>query len=339
MEERTPTQRKLWELQSMQAAPLSVKIALTKDRIREWVNEYGEDGVYVSFSGGKDSTVLLTIAREMFPSIKAVYVDTGLEYPEIRDYVRTWDNVEWIRPKMSFKEVIEKYGYPFISKEISQKIYEAKKYGRQYAYDRFDPNSEYNKKYNGRYSCARYAFLLSEDAPMVSHVCCKIMKKNPAHEYEKQTHRKPILATMADESTMRRSEWIKNGCNAFNAKRPSSKPMSFWTEQDVLRFLRGGQIPIASVYGNIISVDEDGMAYDSEFLDVPLKTTGLKRTGCMFCGFGVHMRKPGEGNFEIMKVTHPKQYEWIMKPWKDGGLGYKEVIDWLNEHGNLKIRY
>lgn len=120
--------RDLWQLKSMQAAPLSVKVALTKDRIREWVNEYGEDGVYVSFSGGKDSTVLLTIAREMYPDIKAVFVDTGLEYPEIRDFVRTWDNVEWVKPKLNFKQVIEKYGYPFISKEVSERVYFAQRY-------------------------------------------------------------------------------------------------------------------------------------------------------------------------------------------------------------------
>ncbi|MEE1046478.1 MAG: phosphoadenosine phosphosulfate reductase family protein [Clostridia bacterium] len=120
--------RDLWQLRSMQAAPLSVKVLLTKDRIRDWVNEYGEDGVYVSFSGGKDSTVLLTIAREMYPNIKAVFVDTGLEYPEIREFVKTWDNVEWIKPKLSFKQVIEKYGYPFIGKEVAERVYYAQKY-------------------------------------------------------------------------------------------------------------------------------------------------------------------------------------------------------------------
>ena len=128
MQNSEAPKRQLWELQSMQAAPLSVKIALTKDRIREWVNQYGEDGVYVSFSGGKDSTVLLTIAREMYPDIKAVFVDTGLEYPEIRDFVRTWDNVEWLKPKLTFKQVIEKYGYPFISKEAAECVYAARKY-------------------------------------------------------------------------------------------------------------------------------------------------------------------------------------------------------------------
>lgn len=120
--------REISDLQTMQALPLSVKILLTQRRIRDWVNEYGEDGVFVSFSGGKDSTVLLTIAREMYPGIKAIYVDTGLEYPEIRDFVRTWDNVEWLKPKLNFKQVIEKYGYPFISKEVSERVYFAQKY-------------------------------------------------------------------------------------------------------------------------------------------------------------------------------------------------------------------
>lgn len=118
----------LWELQSMQAMPLSTKVLLTKQRIREWVNKYGEDGVFVSFSGGKDSTVLLTIAREEYTDIKAVFVDTGLEYPEIREFVRTWDNVDWIKPKMVFRKVIEKYGYPFLSKEVSERVGYAQKY-------------------------------------------------------------------------------------------------------------------------------------------------------------------------------------------------------------------
>ena len=116
------------ELYQWQALPLSIKVLMTKERIRNWVNEYGEDGVYVSFSGGKDSTVLLHIVRSMYPNVKAVFVDTGLEYPEIRDFVKTFDNVEWLKPKMNFRQVIEKYGYPFISKEVSNNVDGAKKY-------------------------------------------------------------------------------------------------------------------------------------------------------------------------------------------------------------------
>ena len=116
------------ELHMMQAAPLEIKIKMTKQRIREWVNHFGLDGVYVSFSGGKDSTVLLTIAREMYPDIKAVFIDTGLEFPEIREFVKTWDNVDWVKPKLTFKQTVEKYGYPFISKEVSECVYGARRY-------------------------------------------------------------------------------------------------------------------------------------------------------------------------------------------------------------------
>lgn len=126
------SKHELWELQSMQAAPLSAKISMTKQRIREWVNEYGEDGVYVSFSGGKDSTVLLHLVREMYgDSIPAVYCNTGLEYPEITQFVKTFDNVEIIKPKKNFFQVCEQYGFPLISKEVSECVSGARKYLKQ----------------------------------------------------------------------------------------------------------------------------------------------------------------------------------------------------------------
>lgn len=116
------------DLYQMQSLPLDSKIKMTQYRIREWVDRYGKDGVYVSFSGGKDSTVLLDIVRKMYPNIKAVFVDTGLEFPEIREFVKTFDNVDWLKPKMNFKQVIEKYGYPMISKEVSGCVQGARKY-------------------------------------------------------------------------------------------------------------------------------------------------------------------------------------------------------------------
>lgn len=117
----------LWQMQSL---PLKAKIQMTKYRIRQWVEYYGEDGVYVSFSGGKDSTVLLDLVRQMYPNVTAVFVDTGLEYPEIREFVKTFGNVVWLKPKKNFKQVITEFGYPFISKEVSGKIYEAHRRGR-----------------------------------------------------------------------------------------------------------------------------------------------------------------------------------------------------------------
>lgn len=117
------------ELAIMQNYPLETKIRLTRERIEAWY-EYWYGRVYISFSGGKDSTVLLDLVRNVcgFTDVPAVFVDTGLEYPEIRDFVSTFDNVVWLKPDLNFKQVISKYGYPFPSKEVSFKTRNARKY-------------------------------------------------------------------------------------------------------------------------------------------------------------------------------------------------------------------
>lgn len=318
------------DLKQMQSLPLSAKVKMTRERVRQWYDHWDGE-VSVSFSGGKDSTVLLDIVRNKigYTDVPAVFVDTGLEYPEIREFVKNFDNVVWLKPNMNFKEVIETYGYPFISKEVSQCVYEVLK-ARSNGKD--TSNYAQYRRLCGTYSekgfmdKSKYKFLL--DAPFwVSHKCCSVMKKKPIHDYEKESGRKPITAQMACESKLRRQKWLQNGCNAFEAKNPISNPMSFWTEQDVLEYIKTYDIPICSVYGNIIEDEK-----------MNLKTTGCSRTGCMFCGFGCHIEK-SPNRFEMMRETHPKQYEWIMKSREDGGLGYKFVIDWLNEHGNLNIKY
>ena len=73
----------LYELRQMQSLPLELKILKTQLRIREWYEHWDGD-VCVSFSGGKDSSVLLHLVRSMYPDVPAVFVDTGLEFPEIR---------------------------------------------------------------------------------------------------------------------------------------------------------------------------------------------------------------------------------------------------------------
>jgi 3'-phosphoadenosine 5'-phosphosulfate sulfotransferase (PAPS reductase)/FAD synthetase len=211
--------------------------------------------------------------------------------------------------------------------------------------DKYGRKSIYNKE--------RYKFLL--DAPFnVSAKCCDVMKKKPLKKYGKETGRKPILATMAAESRLRAQKWLQHGCNAFDTTTPKSQPMSFWTEQDVLLYIKMNHLPICSVYGDVVEDIEgteqvrgqmtfsDMEGYEHmELFDakrLPLMTTGCKRTGCMFCGYGCHLDK-SPSRFEMMKQTHPKQYEYIMKPVSEGGLGYKEVIEWINEHGNMNIRY
>lgn len=112
-------------LMQMKALPLHAKVVMTQQRIREWYNHWDGD-VYVSFSGGKDSTVLATLVRDMYPDVPLVFCNTGLEYPEIQAFARKM-GAEFIRPKMTFSEVISTYGYPIISKENAEAIYVARR--------------------------------------------------------------------------------------------------------------------------------------------------------------------------------------------------------------------
>ena len=96
------------DLSVMQAWPLERKIRVTQAKILEWYHHYGGK-VAVSFSGGMDSTVLLDLARRAFPDMPAVFVDTGLEYPEIREFVKTVPSVTWLRPEMPFSTTHEKF--------------------------------------------------------------------------------------------------------------------------------------------------------------------------------------------------------------------------------------
>lgn len=361
-----------YDLQLFQRLPLDIKIAKTKLRIREWVSYYGTNGVYVSFSGGKDSTVLLHIVRQMYPDVEAVFVNTGLEYPEIQSFVKSFDNVTILRPKMRFDEVIRKYGYPFIGKKQADTISGARNSLRKGVYslrlmecgvsieEAKDmglklPSEEMLSRYtaackNSKYVMKKYKPLLFIDFA-ISHYCCNVMKKSPMRVFQKQYDKLPITAQTTEESMLREAAWLKNGCNAFEAKHKVSNPMSFWTEQDILAYIKQNNLPIASVYGDIVYGEKDGKQYDNLICDCGRKlcTTGCDRTGCIFCGFGAHLEK-GESRFERLRKTHPRQYEYCMgggaydtdglwKPTKDG-LGMAHCIDEINKiYGKNFIRY
>ena len=291
---------------------------------------------YVSFSGGKDSTVLADIVAKCCKifDCKLIlwYSHTGLEYPEVTKHVK--DFSQWLKDKyeievelvidypkdkngsrITFRNVIEKYGYPMISKEVSRDIAAARNKPDGKTAQKFVRGSDYHKKYGDRWLLEKWAYLL--DAPFkISNQCCNIMKKKPAHIFNKESGLIPIIGTMACESVLRQKEWLRAGCNAFDNENPNSKPLSFWTEQDVLRYIKEFNIPYPSVYGEI-KQNEKGEYY----------TTGCDRTGCVFCGYGCHLRQ--DHRFERLKETHPKLYEYCMKPWDKGGLGMKEVLDYI----------
>lgn len=283
----------MYELQQMQQLPLDIKILKSNLRIREWY-EYYDGDVYISFSGGKDSTVLLHLVRSIYPNVPAVFCDTGLEFPEIKDFVRQTPNITWIKPKMKFNNVIKEYGYPFPSKEQAQYI-------RQCTVSEHMREKRLVTGYNGKFMISKKWRCLVDAPFKVSDHCCDIMKKKPFKEYEKETGNHPYIGTMANESILRKSEQLKWGCNAFKANRPISKPMGFWTEKDVWDYIKQYNIQYSKIYD-----------------------MGYERTGCMFCMFGIHLEKE-PNRFQHMKITHPNQYNYCINT-----LGCKDVLDYCN---------
>ena len=302
----------------MQAWTLERKIQVTQTRIIEWYQRW-EGQVYIAFSGGKDSTVLLDLARRIYPDIPAVFSDTGLEFPEIRKFVATKENVERVTPEMQFNKVIQKYGYPVIGKKQARFIRDLRNEDGKNAATKNLRITGFNR--NGVLCPSmklskKWLYLI--DAPFdISEQCCDVMKKSPLAQYAKKTGRHPIIGTMCEESGVRKMAWVRQGCNVFDAKKPLSTPMAFWTEQDVLKYLKDFNIPYCSVYGDI---EDDGNGN--------LHTTGEHRTGCMFCMFGAHLEKE-PNRFQRMKATHPKQWEYCMKSVEDGGLGLEAVLDYI----------
>ena len=328
----------------MQSLSLESKIRMTQQRVRGWY-EYWNGMVYVSVSG-LDSTVLKHIVDGMYSDVPALYVNTGLEYPEIQKFWKDvkagkYDcfnsDIEIVRPEMRFDEVIKKYGYPAISKEVSESIY----YGKRNIAD--GKNTLRVKQLNGelkredgkpsQFNKTKWRFLL--EAPFeLSNQCCAVMKKKPAKKYGKETGRKAIIGTQASESAQRKSQWLKHGCNAFDKANPTSQPLSFWTKQDIYHYVKKYNVPYVSVYGDIV-IDEkadgenvlEGQINMIDYLgcytqEDRLKTTGCDRTGCVYCAFGCHLEAE-PNRFQRLKETHPRQYEYCI-----GGGEYNEEGKW-----------
>lgn len=157
---------------------------------------------------------------------------------------------------------------------------------------------------------------------------------------------------MASESRLRTQLWLREGCNMYDTQNPTSNPMMFWTESDVLLYIREKELPIASVYGEIVSDDEENgqinLADLGLFdLGIPeLHTTGCVRTGCAFCGFGVHLEKRPNRFEMIDKVSNPALRDFCMRggAFQDGlwkpdnrGLGFFFVLQWVNYAGGFNI--
>lgn len=298
------------ELQKRQAWSLSQKIDHSLGVIDQFLSKCE---AYVSFSGGKDSTVLLDLCRIVKPDIKAVFCNTGNEYPEIVKFVRDLQmgggNIDIIHPEYKIDELIAIFGFPLVSKDTSYKLW----------YIRNRPDSKtaqcgLGNKDKRFMVPIKYRYLIDE--PYVcSNKCCDLLKKTPFRKYEREHNCYPILGTMASESKVRATQYIKQGsCNYFaykNYGHTHSLPLSIWMENDIKAYIKKRNLQICSLYDN-----------------------GFERTGCMFCGFGVQFAH----DVRLAKLCelHPKWYERCMN-YTNNGITYREALRKLLAVNGLKL--
>jgi 3'-phosphoadenosine 5'-phosphosulfate sulfotransferase (PAPS reductase)/FAD synthetase len=289
--------RKTSELIALQKMPLDEKIAFSQCKIEEFYYEAGQK-VFVAYSGGRDSTVLLHLIRTNpfipMKDIPAVFVNTGLEWPEIVDFVKNTENVTTLRPDKSFRKVIEEYGYPIISKKVAALV-DAYRNSKS----RNLRNTTIARIGNSPYYLQKNYYHLIAAPFKISAKCCTVMKKNPIKKYKKETGQSEYLGMLAAESEFRKADWLTNSCNIMTKGAMKSRPMMIWTLQDIVDYVKKFNLPICSIYDRV------------------------DRTGCLFCLFGCMFPK-NLNNFAVMKELHPKLYNVCMDK-----IGLREVCDYL----------
>jgi 3'-phosphoadenosine 5'-phosphosulfate sulfotransferase (PAPS reductase)/FAD synthetase len=296
------------ELKDRQSWSLNQKIDHSLGVLEDFISKVGGvENVVISFSGGKDSTVLLHLARMIYPNIKSVFVNTGNEWPEnikfTKKLISNGYDIDVVQPEKTVKEVFEQHGFPLVSKELSERVSRVRRC----------PDCKSAKSYIFKSGSAdrmkmiakKWMFLIDEQFD-ISPMCCKILKKKPMDEYLKKTGRKIIVGTMADESAMRAKAYVQvGGCNSFKEGNIKSAPLSIWTENDIIEYIDRYNVEISEAYTKL----------------------NQKRTGCVVCGFGYHLSlKDGIDKFSTLKEYYPKYYDMVMN-YENNGVKFKDALE------------
>lgn len=284
---------------------------------------YETDGkCIVSFSGGKDSTVLLTLIKlceEIYTipenSIKAVFCDTGVEMGVTKEFVKWvkgnyYPNLETIRPEKSFAEVLQTYGKPMKSKLRAHDLHQWH-YGKRtdkllllLLLGQFG-----NQRVSAKHRIAdRDIHMMHDDFPiMMSEKCCDWLKKKPFHKYYKDNGIKGAMqGTMASEGGARDSAyqarvasggkpctWVKDGVT-------QKAPIIDWSAEDVDEFVKQYNVPLSRAY--------------TEF--------GFTRTGCMACPFALDVAD----NLKYLHDHEPNRYKAAMHWLRDVYIAQNVIL-------------
>ena len=319
---------------SMKYQPYELKPSFSMYRVYEW-HRHWYGNVYVSFSGGLDSTVLAYIVclayrkYKLDGTIPLVFSDTGTEFPEIRKFVHVYTEwlqkqfpdldirLEVIRPKHSFKWVMENKGFPITSKESAGKIRKLRHGQLGERYRNYLLHGDERGKFGMLAKKWQYLTDTETIKEDISEQCCDVLKKEPFRRYVKETGRQPFIGITQDESFRRENQYNHTGCNVYDGHTIKSQPLGFWPKDEIIRYVAENNIPICSVYGEA-KQDPCGNWV----------LTGEQRTGCCVCGFGCHLEQE-PNRFQRLRASenqsHRKICEFAMSI-KNNGVTYEEAL-------------
>ena len=287
------------ELYERQKWTLAQKIDHSLGTIDQFIAKMDRK-VYLAFSGGKDSTVLMHLCEIIKKDILCVFVNTGCEYLDIIRFVhecqKDGHNIKIIRPEYKPREVWEKYGFPIISKRVANGVRRV----------RLNPNNKTSKLVLGELDSDtiftlpyKWRYLINEPYD-TSDMCCQKLKKDPSYKFQKEFGLYPILGIMASESQLREKAYIRRGgCNVWG-ENANSHPLSIWTDDDIWQFIRENNIKIADIYNK-----------------------GARRTGCVACGFGCQFKN--DTRLQLLYDLYPKYYEMVMN-FTNHGITYRQAL-------------
>ena len=309
---------------------LAIKVTNACHRIEDLYNE-SNGKCYVSFSGGKDSTVLLALIKmciEVYTlpqeGIKAVYSETGLELGATSKFVR-WCKAEWypnieiIRPKDNFDSVIKRYGKPLKSKQKSQYLNRYQNGTRTYNTIR-NLFGEDGCVIRSRISDHDMHFLSDDFDIKVSDKCCYVLKKQPMKRYEEEHDLKGrIIGIRMFEGGSRlvstKSRLSRGGkiCTTFSGGRISKYPLIDWTDEDVEEFIKRYNVPLSEAY----------------------TVQGYDRTGCFLCPYSLFIADNLKRLYEYEPNRYKASMHWLKDVYiaQDVRLPFDEAYERERENG------
>lgn len=276
------------------------------EKIKQVNEQYNlEENSYLSFSGGKDSTVLHHLLDMALPNnkIPRLFLNTGIEYFDILKYVKEMtlkDNrIIIYNVGVNIKYMLETKGYPFKSKEHSKIISMLRK----------GSTSEWVKNYmdinrKSKYKCPK---ILREQlnpnyAIKISDQCCYELKKKPAHKWAKENKKSIVLVGLRMTEGGQRAN--AKSCLVFNKdKLKEFKPINPMTNEWMDWFIDYFKIELCRLY---------------------YPPFNFTRTGCKGCPFSLKLQEQ-LNVMEKLLPTEKKQCEIIWKvPYAEmRRLGYR----------------